>query len=282
MQTYNSSRELKEAVARWQAEGEIVAFVPTMGNLHQGHIALVDVGRERADRIVVSIFVNPLQFGPQEDYLSYPRTGEEDKALLVDAGVDALYMPTVDEIYPYGDQAATFVEVPGMSGILCGAFRPGHFRGVATVVAKLFNLVRPDIAVFGAKDYQQLLVIRHMTADLCFPIEIVACPTGREDDGLAMSSRNRYLSEEEREIAPGLYQSLERAALCLKGGSRKFEKIQAQEVEKLAHADFRPEYFEIRDAHTLARPEDNCCEFVIVAAAWLGRARLIDNIRVSI
>ena len=282
MDTYHSSRELKEAIAGWQAAGDTVAFVPTMGNLHQGHIALVDVARERAQRIVVSIFVNPLQFGPQEDYLSYPRTGDEDTALLVEAGVDALYMPTVDEIYPYGDKAATFVEVPEMSGILCGAFRPGHFRGVATVVAKLFNLVRPDLAVFGAKDYQQLLVIRHMTADLCFPIEIVPCPTGREDDGLAMSSRNRYLSDEERKIAPALYQSLQDAAQRVESGSWNFEKIQSQEVEKLAHADFRPEYFEIRDAHTLARPEPGCVELVIVAAAWLGRARLIDNILVSL
>jgi pantoate--beta-alanine ligase len=281
MEIYDSSRELKQVIAGWQARDEIVAFVPTMGNLHQGHIALVDVARERADKIVVSIFVNPLQFGPQEDYLSYPRTSEDDQALLVEAGVDALFMPTVDEIYPYGDQVATFVEVPEMSGILCGASRPGHFRGVATVVAKLFNLVRPDIAIFGAKDYQQLLVIRHMTADLCFPIEIVACPTGREDDGLAMSSRNRYLSEAEREIAPQLYLSLQRAVAHIKDGSRKFDKVQSQEVEQLAHADFRPEYFEVRDAHTLARPDAGCTEFVILAAAWLGRARLIDNIRVS-
>jgi pantoate--beta-alanine ligase len=282
MEVYDNSRALKETVTGWQAAGDIVAFVPTMGNLHQGHIALVDVARERAQRIVVSIFVNPLQFGPQEDYLSYPRTGDEDRALLIEAGVDALYLPTVDEIYPYGDQAATFVEVPEMSGILCGAFRPGHFRGVATVVAKLFNLVRPDIAVFGAKDYQQLLVIRHMTADLCFPMEIVPCPTGREDDGLAMSSRNRYLGAEERKIAPILYQSLKAAAQRVEDGSRDFEKIQLQEVEKLAHADFRLEYFEIRDAHTLARPQPGCVELVIVAAAWLGRARLIDNIRVSL
>jgi len=282
MDTYHSSRDLKEAVAGWQAADEIVAFVPTMGNLHQGHIALVDVARERAQRIVVSIFVNPLQFGPQEDYLSYPRTGDEDKALLVEAGVDALYMPTVDEIYPYGERAATFVEVPEMSGILCGAFRPGHFRGVATVVAKLFNLVRPDIAVFGAKDYQQLLVIRHMSADLCFPIEIVPCPTGREEDGLAMSSRNRYLSSEERQVAPRLYQSLKSAAQRVEDGSREFERIQLEEAERLAHVDFRPEYFEIRDAHTLARPESDCSELVILAAAWLGRARLIDNLRISL
>lgn len=282
MEIYEHSGKLREAVKGWHAADEVVAFVPTMGNLHQGHMALVDMARERAQRIVVSIFVNPLQFGPQEDYLSYPRTAEDDRALLEGAGVDALFMPTVDEIYPYGEQGATFVEVPDMSGILCGAFRPGHFRGVATVVAKLFNLVRPDLAVFGAKDYQQLLVIRHMTADLCFPIEIVACPTGREDDGLAMSSRNRYLSDEERDIAPVLYRALESAAAKVKEGARDFTDIQAEEVESLSHAGFRPEYFEIRDAETLAKPDTACTEFVIVAAAWLGRARLIDNLRVSL
>ena len=282
MQIYEYSGKLREAVKGWHAAGEIVAFVPTMGNLHQGHMALVDLARERAQRIVVSIFVNPLQFGPQEDYLSYPRTAEDDRALLEGAGVDALFMPTVDEIYPYGEQGATFVEVPDMSGILCGAFRPGHFRGVATVVAKLFNLVRPDLAVFGAKDYQQLLVIRHMTADLCFPIEIVACPTGREDDGLAMSSRNRYLGDEEREIAPLLYRTLESAAGKVKDGTRDFTAIQAAEVESLSHAGFRPEYFEIRDAETLAKPDTARTELVIVAAAWLGRARLSDNLRVSL
>lgn len=282
MKTFTNAGDLGAAVARWKDASETVAFVPTMGNLHQGHMALVDLARERADRIVVSIFVNPLQFGPQEDYLSYPRTQDEDSALLVDADVDALYLPTVEEIYPNGEKTATFVEVPEISGILCGAFRPGHFRGVATVVAKLFNLVRPQLAVFGAKDFQQLVVIRRMTADLCFPIQIVPCPTGRETDGLAMSSRNRYLTEDERETAPALFQSLSDAAAALREGDRAHDEIAATAVKQLSHVGFRPEYFEIRDASTLALPAADCRELVVLAAAWLGRARLIDNVRVDL
>ena len=208
MKTYETAAALGADVTRWKDAGEIVSFVPTMGNLHGGHLALVDLARARADRVVVSIFVNPLQFGPEEDYAAYPRTIDDDRALLVDAGVDALFQPSDDEIYPRGEDQATFVEVPAVSDILCGAFRPGHFRGVATVVAKLFNLVQPHLSVFGAKDYQQLVVIRRMTEDLCFPLDIVACPTGREDDGLAMSSRNRYLTESGRRLAPRQHAAL--------------------------------------------------------------------------
>ena len=281
MKTYTTAGALGADIAAWKAQGQHVAFVPTMGNLHNGHVALVDLARERADRLVVSIFVNPLQFGPEEDFSAYPRTVEEDAALLVDAGVDALFLPTVDEIYPRGENHATFVEVPGVSDILCGAFRPGHFRGVATVVAKLFNLVRPNLAVFGAKDYQQLVVIRRMAEDLCFPLEILACPTGRETDGLAMSSRNRYLTPEERRIAPRLHAVLAEAVARLEAGAEDWTAIAGQLVAGLEEVGFRPEYFELRDAVTLQAAGCDDRDVVIVAAAWLGRARLIDNLRLT-
>jgi pantoate--beta-alanine ligase len=282
MRTYESAAALRAVVERWKEAGETVAFVPTMGNLHAGHLALVDLARERSDRLVVSIFVNPLQFGPEEDYAAYPRTEEEDRALLLGAGVDALFLPSVDEIYPRGEDQATFVEVPGVSDILCGAFRPGHFRGVATVVAKLFNLVDPHLAVFGAKDYQQLVVIRRMAEDLCFPLEIVACPTGREDDGLAMSSRNRYLTEAEREIAPSLHATLAQALARIDDGARDYAAICDDATERLVELGFRPDYFEVRDAVTLAPPTAETSRVVVLAAAWLGRARLIDNLRLDL
>jgi pantoate--beta-alanine ligase len=281
MKTYTTASALGADIAAWKAAGQHVAFVPTMGNLHNGHIALVDLARERADRLVVSIFVNPLQFGPEEDFAAYPRTVEEDAALLVDAGVDALFLPTVDEIYPRGEDQATFVEVPGVSDILCGAFRPGHFRGVATVVAKLFNLVRPDLAVFGAKDYQQLVVIRRMAEDLCFPLEILACPTGRERDGLAMSSRNRYLTQDERRVAPKLHAALNDAVARVEAGAENWTSIAGELVAGLEGIGFRPEYFELRDAVTLQAASCDDRDVVVVAAAWLGRARLIDNLRLT-
>ena len=282
MKSYDSAAALRAEIRRWKDAGETVGFVPTMGNLHGGHLALVDLARERADRLVVSIFVNPLQFGPEEDYAAYPRTLEEDRALLAAADVDALFLPSVEEIYPRGEDQATFVEVPGVSDILCGAFRPGHFRGVATVVAKLFNLVQPHLAVFGAKDYQQLVVIRRMAEDLCFPLEIVPCPTGREDDGLAMSSRNRYLTEAERRIAPALHATLARTVARLRDGGADPAALCAEAVARLSELGFRPEYFEVRDAVTLAPATEETTELVVLAAAWLGRARLIDNLRLDL
>ena len=282
MRTYESAAELRATVECWKEAGETVAFVPTMGNLHGGHLALVDLARERSDRLVVSIFVNPLQFGPEEDFAAYPRTEEEDRALLLGAGVDAVFLPSVAEIYPRGEDQATFVEVPGVSDILCGAFRPGHFRGVATVVAKLFNLVDPHLAVFGAKDYQQLVVIKRMAEDLCFPLEIVACPTGREDDGLAMSSRNRYLTAAERRIAPALHATLAQARARIEDGARDYATICDEAIERLVELGFRPDYFEVRDASTLASPTAETSQVVVLAAAWLGRARLIDNLRLDL
>jgi pantoate--beta-alanine ligase len=272
--------ELRRRIGRWKAAGERVGFVPTMGNLHAGHMSLVRLAQEHADRVIVSIYVNPLQFAPGEDYESYPRTEQEDRDRLVDAGADALFLPGDEEIYPGGTDAVTFVEVPGLSDILCGGHRQGHFRGVATIVAKLFNLVGPDLAVFGEKDYQQLLVIRRLAHDLCFPVEVISAPTHREADGLAMSSRNRYLDAGERAAAPALFQALRQTAAALALGLDEFEQLAAQGLAMLEAAGFRADYFEIRDAGTLGEPTAGK-DLVVMAAAWLGRARLIDNLRVE-
>lgn len=268
---------LRAAVAEWRAAGQRVALVPTMGNLHAGHMALVARARESADRVVVSIFVNPLQFGPGEDLAAYPRTPEEDRAKLTEAGVEVLFAPDVEVMYPQGEALAT-VHVAGLEDILCGASRPGHFSGVATVVAKLFNMVAPDVAVFGNKDYQQLAVIRRMVADLAFPIEIVGVATMREPDGLAMSSRNRYLRSDERIRAPALYGALNALAERLHDGERDFAALEAAAAQDLKSAGFEPDYVAVRDPQTLAVPKAEDDGFVVLGAAWLGRARLIDNV----
>jgi pantoate--beta-alanine ligase len=230
---------------------------------------------------VASIFVNPLQFGEGEDFSSYPRTEERDLALLADAGCDGLFLPTVEEMYPEGGMPITIVEVPGLSNVLCGAHRPGHFRGVTTVVAKLFNLVDPDIAVFGAKDYQQLVLIQRMVEDLCFPVEIVPAPTGREADGLAMSSRNQYLGADERVTAPLLYGELKQVAEAVSGGEADLAAVCRRAIDALECAGFRPDYVEVRRASDLAVPDAGDADLVVLAAAWLGKARLIDNVRFS-
>jgi len=282
MDTYTKIGELKSAVRAWRREGLVIGFVPTMGNLHAGHLSLINVARSRADRVVASIFVNPLQFGEGEDYSSYPRTEERDNALLEENGCDAVFMPAATELYPESGMPVTIVEVPELSNILCGAHRPGHFRGVATVVAKLFNLVEPDLAVFGEKDYQQLVVIRRMVEDLCFPVEIVGAPTGRERDGLAMSSRNQYLTESERDIAPALHRELLLAVKALSEGERDFGKICDQALAALWEEGFKPDYFEIRRAADLGEAGEADRQLVILVAARLGRARLIDNERVDL
>jgi pantoate--beta-alanine ligase len=282
MDVYTTIEDLKSAVRAWRREGLVIGFVPTMGNLHEGHLSLINVARSRADRVVASIFVNPLQFGEGEDYSSYPRTEERDRALLEENGCDAVFLPAVRELYPERGMPVTIVEVPELSNILCGAHRPGHFRGVATVVAKLFNLVEPDLAVFGEKDFQQLVVIQRMVEDLCFPVEIVGAPTGREDDGLAMSSRNQYLSESERQIAPALHRELEHAAKALSEGERDFAKICDRVLAALWEEGFKPDYCEIRRAADLAEAGEADRELVILVAARLGRARLIDNERIDL
>ncbi len=276
-----TAARLRAEIAARRARGRRIAFVPTMGNLHAGHRRLMEEARRHADAVVVSIYVNPLQFGANEDFATYPRTPIEDRALLAQAGVDLLFAPEEHEMYPRGRERHTVVEVPELSGVLCGAFRPGHFRGVATVVARLFNLVTPDVALFGKKDYQQLLIIRLMAADLGLPVKIIGVETVREADGLALSSRNSYLSAEERQRAPALYASLQRLAERVRAG----EPVPAAESAALAElraAGFRPDYVSVRRAADLGTPQAGDRDLVALAAAWLGRTRLIDNVEFKI
>ncbi|HXH03732.1 MAG TPA: pantoate--beta-alanine ligase [Candidatus Competibacteraceae bacterium] len=281
MNTVHTIAELRHQVAAWRQQGERIAFVPTMGNLHLGHLDLVRNAQKLARRVVVSIFVNPTQFGPKEDFNAYPRTLAEDQVKLVALGTDLLFAPTVEEVYPRGVAATTLVKVPGLSDILCGEFRPGHFAGVAQIVCKLFNMVQPDVAVFGEKDRQQLLVIKRMAEDLDLPIEIVGVPTIRDPDGLAMSSRNAYLTPEERHRAATLYQVLCRAKERIEQGEREFAAIEQTALAVLAAAGFRPDYFRVVRAEDYGDPGPVDRHLVVAAAAWLGRARLIDNLLVE-
>ena len=281
MDTVSTADDLRRVVRDWRRQENRVAFVPTMGNLHAGHLQLVRHAQSIADRVVVSIFVNPTQFGPNEDYTSYPRTPEEDAQALMDVDADLLFLPTVEEIYPPYLKSAPYVEVPGVDSILCGEFRPGHFSGVATVVAKLFNLVQPDVAVFGEKDYQQLVVIRRMTRALCLPVEIEGMATVREASGLAMSSRNRYLSEAERKTAATLYRVLGEVRARVEGGATDHPALEASAVAQLEQVGFQPEYVSIRRAADLAEPLPGDTHLRALAAARLGQARLIDNVGIS-
>jgi pantoate--beta-alanine ligase len=280
MQQVEAIEDLRAVLRQWRQAGESVAFVPTMGNLHAGHLDLAGRAQVLADRTVVSIFVNPLQFGPREDYAAYPRTLERDRVQLQTAGVDLLFAPSVQVIYPRGQQDATRVHIPQLSDILCGAFRPGHFDGVATVVAKLFNLVQPDFAVFGKKDYQQWRLLERMVSDLAIPVSIVGAPTVREQDGLAMSSRNQYLSSAERKQAPALYNCLSGIRDGLLGGDRDFGRLETQAMRQLESLGFKPQYVEIRNARNLAPPDTHSREYVVLAAAYLGQTRLIDNLEI--
>jgi len=278
MNTVKSVRELRAAVARARSEGKRIAFVPTMGNLHSGHVALVTKATQRADFVVASIFVNPLQFGAGEDLDSYPRTLAADQERLLEAGCHLLFAPTVDEMYPDGTTVQTRVSVPQLSEGLCGASRPGHFEGVATVVSKLFNMVQPDLAVFGEKDYQQLAVIRTMVRDLNMPIQIIGEPTVRADDGLALSSRNGYLTPEQRAAAPALYRELSVMADAIRHGQRDFAELIVAGQAQLLAAGFRPDYLEVRHALTLRPAMADDRDVVVIAAAYLGTTRLIDNL----
>jgi pantoate--beta-alanine ligase len=280
MQTLHDIPPLRAQLAHWRTAGLRIGLVPTMGNLHGGHIALVREALQQSDRVVTTVFVNPLQFGPGEDLAAYPRTLAEDAARLADAGNHLLFAPSEATMYPQGRAGHTVVEVPGLSAQLCGASRPGHFRGVTTVVAKLFSLVRPDVAVFGQKDYQQLLLIRRMAADLSMDLEIVGLPTVREPDGLAMSSRNGYLSADERARAPALSQALRALADAVAAGAAPAE-AERDATEALAAAGFRPEYVSVRRRADLAPPGPDDRALVVLAAAHLGRARLIDNLELE-
>jgi len=279
METSTTIADVRAHVARWHAAGHRVVFVPTMGNLHAGHVSLLEAARRHGDKFIASIFVNPMQFGPNEDFAHYPRTPAQDASMLAEAGCNLMFMPEVGEIYPNGAANATRVEVPGISSILCGELRPGHFEGVATIVAKLFHIVDPDAAIFGEKDFQQLTVIRRMVADLCLRVEIVGAPTVREGDGLAMSSRNQYLDEAQRRLAPSIYRQLQQAVAALASGSREFAKIEAAGRAALDGAGFRTDYFSIRDALSLAPAQPDTKRFAVMAASRLGKARLIDNIQ---
>jgi len=280
MDTVTTIARVRERVRGWHAEGLRVAFVPTMGNLHAGHMSLIEAAREHGDRFVASIFVNPMQFGPNEDFAHYPRTPREDERMLAAAGCDLMFMPDVVEIYPNGPENAARVEVPMLSHILDGEFRPGHFQGVATVVTKLFNIVMPDAAVFGEKDFQQLAVIRRMVADLCLPVAVIGAATLREADGLAMSSRNQYLSAAERGVAPLLHRLLQAARQRLLAGAAE-QTVEAEGLAALSAAGFRPDYFAVRDARDLHPAQAHTRELVVLVAARLGKARLIDNLRVT-
>lgn len=268
---------LRQQIRRLRMEGKRVALVPTMGNLHDGHMKLVDEAKARADVVVVSIFVNPMQFDRPEDLARYPRTLQEDCEKLNKRKVDLVFAPSVKEIYPNGTETHTYVDVPGLSTMLEGASRPGHFRGVSTIVSKLFNLVQPDIACFGEKDFQQLALIRKMVADMGFDIEIVGVPIMRAKDGLALSSRNGYLTAEQRKIAPGLYKVLSSIADKLQAGERDLDEIIAIAGQELNEKGFRADDIQIRDADTLLEVSENSKRAVILVAAWLGDARLIDN-----
>ncbi len=271
--------ELRQVIRNWRQDSQRIAFVPTMGNLHEGHLTLANEAKRRADRVVVSIFVNPTQFGPGEDFDNYPRTVHQDQQKLAEGNVDLLFMPSVDDVYP-GDVKTT-VSVAELSSIYCGASRPGHFDGVATVVCKLFNMVQPDIAVFGLKDFQQLAVIRTMVRDLDIAVDIVGIDTIREASGLAMSSRNGYLTAAEKNIASNLYKSLCEARVAVLTGDQSFAAIENQMQQYLQATGLQPEYFTICRSSDLAKADKVDVDLVILAAAKLGKTRLIDNVYFS-
>lgn len=281
MQAFSRVEALRAQIAGWRRDGARIALVPTMGNLHEGHLELVRQAAREVERVVVSIFVNPTQFAPGEDFASYPRTPDADQQALARQGVDAVFLPVEAEVYPLGRAAATQVSIPVLMNDLCGRSRSGHFEGVATVVLRLLNMVGPDVAVFGQKDYQQQLVIRHLVRDLNIPTRILVAPTSREEDGLARSSRNQYLEPAERARAPALFAALRFVADGLAEGRSSPASLCEAAVATLRDAGFEPEYVELRDAATLAPADPTHRPLVVLAAARLGRARLIDNLVVA-
>lgn len=275
----NTVFELREAIKIWRSNGESVAFVPTMGNLHAGHLQLVSTAQKKADRVVVSIFVNPTQFGMGEDFETYPRTEREDQEKLETGNTDLLFLPSVADIYT--PDAKTIVTVTGLSDIHCGASRPGHFSGVATVVCKLFNIVQPNIALFGLKDFQQFTVIKTMVRDLNIPVEVTGVDTVREPSGLALSSRNGYLTDTEKKVAPKLYHSLCAARDAILAGTQTYSDIEQQALQFLQQAGFHPDYFSVCRSSDLKKADAGDVDLVLLAAAKLGKTRLIDNIYFS-
>lgn len=282
MKTYSTTASLRATLNAARRAGKTISFVPTMGNLHEGHLRLVRRARQLGDVVVVSIFVNPLQFGANEDLDSYPRTLAADKEKLFAEGVQCLFLPQVDEIYPEGMDLHSKVSVPDLSERHCGASRPGHFTGVTTIVNKLFNIIQPDSAVFGEKDFQQLSVIRKMVRDLCMPIDIVGVATARADDGLALSSRNGYLSDQHRRSAPVLHRVLQECREAIACGYDSYRELEQHAVLTLREAGFEPDYFAICDAGSLREVGPQTEEVVILVAAKLGSTRLIDNVTLNL
>jgi len=278
----DTADELRSWVNKLRSGHKGIGFVPTMGNLHRGHMRLVETALERNDTVICSIFINPLQFGPEEDLETYPRSPEQDHASLQAAGCHGLFLPSVIEIYGGSLKDHTSIHVPGLSDVLCGKSRPDHFDGVATVVAKLFNLVRPDDAYFGLKDYQQFLIIQKMVRDLALPVQLLGVETVRERTGLAMSSRNNYLDPKQREQATAIYQTLSRCAESIRAGARNYDQLERESVTAIAAAGLRPDYFAVCAASTLRRATVADDELVILAAAYIGRNRLIDNLRLTL
>lgn len=281
MKIENTVQGVRAALKQARKAGKSVAFVPTMGNLHHGHITLVAEAKRRADYVVTSIFVNPTQFGANEDFSSYPRTLENDASMLAEAHCDLLFAPAAEEMYPDGRQQATTVQVAGITETLCGASRPGHFTGVATVVTKLLNIIQPDMALFGEKDYQQLAVIRRLVSELCIPCSIIGIPTQRADDGLALSSRNGFLTEAERLQAPLLFQTLTQLQAAIQHGERNYASLTEAAKTHLTKCGFQPDYLEVC-AQDLRQPDSDDADLVILVAARLGKTRLIDNLAFSL
>lgn len=282
MKQIHSIDELRAEIAVWREAGDTIALVPTMGNLHKGHVSLVKLAAEYAEHVVVSIFVNPTQFGPNEDYQSYPRTLEVDARKLARVGVDIMFAPSVEEVYPDGLKNSTEVIVPELSDELCGAARPGHFAGVTSIVCRLFNMCMPDVAVFGRKDYQQLVILRKMVGDLHLPVKLVAGPTEREESGLAMSSRNGFLDGGQREQAAVIYQTLNWVSQSLQDGRRDFAELESAASQQIAEAGLKPEYVAVRKAGDLSQPAADNPRLAVLAAARLGDTRLIDNVVVDL
>lgn len=270
--------ELREHLKDWRRSGDHIALVPTMGNLHDGHVKLIKLAREHAERVVVSVFVNPTQFDSDEEYENYPRTIKRDKRRLQRARVDALFAPEVDAIYPFGVDTAASVTVPVLTAEFCGELKPNHFDGVTSVAARLMSLVQPDVAVFGQKDYQELLIVRRLVEDMGMPLKVVSAPTEREEDGLAMSSRNQFLSEQERKIAPELFRTLADTAAAIEAGDDDYAALEARALARLEDAGFAPDYVNIRRAEDLEAPSEEVDDLIVLASAKLGKARLIDNV----
>lgn len=276
MKTLHTIQDVRTQVRQWRQDGFTVGLVPTMGNLHAGHMRLVNAAKEHCDKVVISVFVNPTQFGPNEDFDTYPRTLEQDAALLKEHGADLLFAPTIAEMYP--QETFTWVDVEHLGDRLCGAKRPGHFRGVTTVVSKLLHIVMPDQAFFGEKDYQQLAVLRRMVIDQLFATEVIGVPTERDASGLALSSRNGYLSEAEKQQALTMYRTLSLVREAIEAGARDYTKLCQEAIHTLTTAGFEADYFDIVDANTLAPANATTKELRILAAAFLGNTRLIDNV----